>query len=191
MNGIDISESNGEINWEAVVDDGIEFVIIRLGYGNRHLDSSFYDNVQQAQDHGLKIGIYYYSYALGADEAAAEGVFCVEILNDIGLKPDMGVWFDMEDADGYKEARGMPDIQTITDMCMAFVNKMNEAGFYCGVYSCLDWLDNMMDRSQFPDYVPIWNAQINGLDDIHGLMWQWTFNHNIDGKEFDADIYYD
>lgn len=44
MKGIDVSEHNGVINWQDVVDDGNEFAIIRLGWGNGHLDARFYDN---------------------------------------------------------------------------------------------------------------------------------------------------
>lgn len=171
--------------------DGVEFAIVRLGYGNRHLDSQFYTNINEARNRGLKVGVYYYSYALDTDRAKAEGEFVVEILQGCNFIPDVAVWFDMEDADGWKESHGMPDKQTITDMCMAFINVLNAAGFYCGVYSCLDWLDNMMYRDQFPDYVPIWNAQINGEDDIHGAMWQYTFTYDINGNTFDGDVYYD
>lgn len=191
IRGIDVSENNGTIDWQAVLDEGIEFVIIRLGWGNRNLDENFYQNLQAAQEAGLKIGVYYYSYALDIDGAKNEAEFTVEVLQECGLQPDMGVWFDMEDADDWKKNHGMPDPQTITNMCMDYINVLNAAGFYCGVYSCQDWLDNMMDRSQFPEYVPIWNAEINGTDSIQGAMWQYTFTLDIGGNEFDGDIYYD
>lgn len=57
MKGIDVSEHNGAINWQDVVDDGNEFAIIRLGWGNQHLDKRFYDNFNGALDAGLKVGI--------------------------------------------------------------------------------------------------------------------------------------
>ncbi len=45
MKGIDVSVHNGTVDWQAVKEAGCEFTIIRLGYGNRHLDGSFADNV--------------------------------------------------------------------------------------------------------------------------------------------------
>ena len=97
MKGIDVSEHNGTINWQDVVDDGNEFVIIRLGWGNSHLDERFYDNFNGALDAGLKVGIYYYSEATDASEAAAEAEYALYVMRDAGIAPDMlemGVWCD-------------------------------------------------------------------------------------------------
>ena len=107
--GIDVSENNGHINWEAVKAAGVKFAIIRLGYGNCHLDSMFYENINGAIDAGLDVGVYYYSYALDEDMALNEARFLIETLEDAGLyneKLPMGIWLDMEDADGYKSRHG-------------------------------------------------------------------------------------
>ena len=99
MKGIDVSENNEKVNWDAVAAAGMEFAIIRLGYGHGHLDSKFYENVNAAIAAGLKIGVYYYSYALSKTDADYEAQFVLDILNDCGLTADkipMGVWFDME-----------------------------------------------------------------------------------------------
>ena len=66
--GIDVSEHNGIINWQDVRVAGIQFVIIRLGYGRGHLDSRFYANVNGALNAGLNIGVYYYSYGQNFNE---------------------------------------------------------------------------------------------------------------------------
>ena len=67
--GIDVSENNGTVDWAAVKAAGVEFAIIRLGYGNRHLDSTFYENINGAIDAGLAVGVYFYSYALTMEQA--------------------------------------------------------------------------------------------------------------------------
>ena len=105
IRGIDVSENNGVIDWDAVVADGVEFAIVRLGYGNRHLDSQFYTNINEARNRGLKVGVYYYSYALDTDRAKAEGEFVVEILQGCNFIPDVAVWFDME---RYRFHEGIP-----------------------------------------------------------------------------------
>ena len=119
------------------MDNTIDFAIIRLGYGNRHLDESFYENVNGAIAAGLQIGVYYYSYALDTYAAEIEANFLVDTLLDCGLTADrlpMGVWFDQEDADGYKARNGVTDGETLTEMCAAFVNVCRTRGFKCGVY---------------------------------------------------------
>lgn len=191
MKGIDVSENNRIVNWRDVKAAGIEFAIIRLGFGHKHLDSSFYENVNGAVNAGLKIGVFYYSYAMDADEARQEAEYAAYILKDCGLTPDklpMLVWYDMEDADGYKAANGMPDRQTITDMCSAFIVAMNQAGYSCGIYANLDWLQKKIDTKQLADYVPYWCAQWGGKCDWpFAKMWQYTNRYEINGRFFDGN----
>ena len=61
-------------------ENGIEFAIIRLGYGRGHLDTLFYKNVNEALEVGLKIGVYYYSYALNRVGAWEEASYMMHIL---------------------------------------------------------------------------------------------------------------
>jgi len=192
VKGIDVSYHNGVVDWQSVVDAGYGFVIIRLGYGNRHLDDKFVDNVNGALVAGLKIGVYYYSYALDVEAAKTEAQFVQEILQEYGVNPELGIWFDMEDADGYKERQGMPDNQTITDMCSVFICTLNEVGYcYAGVYASYSWLTNVIDTSQLGD-VPIWNAQWGNSNEISGArMWQFTDSLDIGGQTFDANEYYE
>ncbi|VBB05556.1 Hypothetical protein LUCI_0766 [Lucifera butyrica] len=192
MKGIDISENNGTVDWQSVVDAGCEFAIIRLGYGLRHLDGNFANNVNGALEAGLKIGVYFYSYALTVDEAKDEAQYVQGIMQDYGVNPELGIWYDMEDADGYKERNGMPDNQTITDMCSAFICALNEAGYqHVGIYASYSWLTGVIDTSQLANYVPYWNAQWGSSNDFsQARMWQYTDSFSINGQDFDGDEYY-
>lgn len=192
--GIDVSENNGRVDWNAVKAAGIDFAIIRLGYGNRHLDECFYENVNGAIAAGLQIGVYYYSYALDAEAAEHEANFLVDTLLDCGLTADrlpMGVWFDQEDADGYKARNGVTDGETLTEMCAAFVNICRTRGFKCGVYASLDWLENCLDTDAFPG-APIWCAQWSWRCDWPGTaIWQNTDELEIGGRFYDGNILFD
>lgn len=189
MKGIDVSEHNGAINWKDVVDDGNGFAIIRLGWGNQHLDERFYDNFNGARDAGLKVGIYYYSEATDASEAAAEAEFALYVMQDAGITPDMlemGFWFD-EENDSWKLER-LTDPEEITDICTTFINTLEEAGYHCGLYANYDYLTNVIDISRLPG-VPLWCAQYNSQCDYDGAsIWQYTDSARINGKMFDADI---
>lgn len=189
MKGIDVSEHNGAINWQDVVDDGNEFAIIRLGWGNQHLDKRFYDNFNGALDAGLKVGIYYYSEATDASEAAAEAEFALYVMQDAGITPDMlamGFWFD-EENDNWKSER-LTDPAEITDICTTFINILGEAGYHCGLYANYDYLTNVIDMSRLSG-VPVWCAQYNSQCDYDGAaIWQYTDSARINGKMFDADI---
>mgnify|MGYP005886853785 FL=1 len=187
--GIDVSEHKGTINWQDVVNDGNEFAIIRLGWGNQHLDERFYDNFNGALNAGLKVGIYYYSEATDASEAAAEAEYALYIMQDAGITPDMlemGFWFD-EENDDWKSDR-LTDPEEITDICTTFINTLEEAGYHCGLYANYDYLTNVIDMSRLLG-VTVWCAQYNSQCDYdRASIWQYTDSARINGKMFDADI---
>lgn len=176
---------------------GVEFAIIRLGWGKRHLDSRFYENINGAINAGLKTGVYYYSYAVTQEESEDEADFVIETLDDCGLTSDkleMGVWIDEEDADKWRSRHGLDvysDRQLVTNMAIATVNKFWGAGFMpAGVYMNCDWKENVIDMDQTGG-AGLWLAQ----PDVGGPaydcnMWQYTFNLDIGDKTFDGDIFY-
>lgn len=186
--GIDVSEHNGTINWQDVVNDGNEFAIIRLGWGKRHLDSRFYENINGAINAELKVGVYYYSEATDASEARAEADFALYVMQDAGITPDMlemGVWFD-EENDSWKSQR-LTDSDEITDICTTFINTLEEAGYHCGLYANYDYLTNVIDMSRLAG-VPVWCAQYNSQCDYDGAaIWQCTDNYFINGAQFDKN----
>jgi GH25 family lysozyme M1 (1,4-beta-N-acetylmuramidase) len=189
--GIDVSENNGRIDWKEVRANGIEFAIVRLGYGRGHLDSLFYENINGALDAGLKVGAYYYSYALTKGAAKQEAAFMMNILETSGLTPaklEMGVWFDMEDGDGYKERHGMPNSMVITGMCNEFIAECNRHGFNCGLYASLDWLENRIFVNVLPEYSPIWCAEWGpSCDWPDAAMWQFTDSLKVGQKYYDGN----
>ena len=103
MNGIDVSEHQGDFDFTPYKDG---FVIIRGGYGIRNADKWAERNIAKCDALGIPWGIYWYSYALNVQTAKLEAERCLRFLN--GRKPRLGVWFDMEDADGYKADERLP-----------------------------------------------------------------------------------
>jgi lysozyme len=184
--GIDVSENNGVIDWEAVAAAGIEFAIIRCSYGKFGKDSRFAENVAGAKAAGLKVGAYHYGYALNTDGAEQEAKNCRSVIEESGVLLELPVWYDMEDADGFKENNGFPfDRLTITDICRTFLDNI---GLECGVYASYSWLMNYIDWQSLN--CPIWNAHWGSNDDFGGYMWQYTDSLEINGQYFDGDILY-
>lgn len=193
IRGIDISEHNGIIPWQTIKQSHIDFVIIHLGYGQGHLDTKFYQNVNEALQIGLPIGIYYYSYALHEVDAKKEANFVIQVLQNCGLSPQhipLGIWYDMEDADDYKATYCLPPLtkQEITNMCSVFVNTLWNAGYYhCGIYANLDWWTHHIDSSQLS--CPKWCAQYNTECDLPDVyMWQYTNLLPLGGQYYDGNI---
>ena len=88
--GVDVSAHQGDIDWAAVKDSGIEFAIIRLGYrgyGSGKLVEDEYakKNLKEAREAGLKIGAYFFSQALNIKETDEEIQFMLNMLADVDL----------------------------------------------------------------------------------------------------------
>ncbi|MDF2572555.1 MAG: lyc 2 [Sporomusa sp.] len=187
IKGIDVSKHNGAVDWRAVAAAGIEFAIIRSSYGKNSKDETFQQNVAGAKAAGLKVGAYHYSYALTVEDAIQEASNCRETIAEAGVLLELPVFFDMEDADGYKERRDFSfDPAEITAMCKAFLDNI---GLDCGVYASCSWLTDYIDWRSLG--CAVWNAQWSRNDDIKGYMWQYTDSLEINGQTFDGNIKYE
>lgn len=185
--GIDVSENNGIINWPAVAAAGIKFAIVRSSYGRYAKDEDFVRNVNGAHDAGLQCGAYHYSYALTPEQAVQEAQNCKQVIDDAGVFLELPVFYDMEDADGYKRKRNFDfSMDNVTAICRAFLTEIRPLD--CGVYASYNWLENHIDWRSLG--CAVWNAQWSDHDDIKGYMWQFTDNLIIDGKAFDGDLLY-
>ena len=188
MKGVDVSEHNGRVDWLALKNAGIDFAICRTGYGRSGVDSTFQRNVNEARAVGMKCGAYHYSYALNPAHAADEAIFCKRIISDSGVLLELPVFFDMEDADGFKSRNGFDfSRRNVTDICRSFLNTIKPLD--CGIYASYSWLEDLIDWRSLN--CPVWNAQWGRHDFLQGFMWQFTDRLFIAGKSFDANILYD
>ena len=182
MTGIDVSEHQGDFDFTPYKDG---FVIIRGGYGIRNADKWAERNISKCDALGIPWGIYWYSYALNVQTAKLEAELCLRFLN--GRKPRLGVWFDMEDADGYKAKNGFPENETINAMCKVFCAAMEDAGNRTGVYASLSWFDTHIGETGYDKWIASWGAN-DGVNypDLCGrcVMQQYR------GAPLDLDILY-
>lgn len=199
--GIDISAHQGDINLSALKSQ-IDFVIIRVGYGvNGSIDSKFRRNADLCKSLEIPFGFYWYSYALDVSGAQKEAQ---NFLNAVAPYKDsysMGCWFDMEDADGYKRKNGMPSNAILRAMCAAWCKKVEEAGYYAGIYASESWFNNQLRGSELDRYDK-WIAQwpTNGsiqrglntsASSRSGLsLWQFTSAARFSGYNGNLDCNY-
>ena len=153
MEGIDISAWNGNIDLKHYKN---KFIIIRIGYSTT-LDNKAKRNMDECEKLGIPYGVYLYSYALNVAQAKKEAKFVLKLIK--GRKIKVGVWFDMEDADGYKKKNGMPSNDTITNMCNEFCEIIKDAGYYVGVYASESWFKSKIKSSmKYPKWVASWGS---------------------------------
>lgn len=186
MYGIDISKHNGNINLEPYKG---QFVIIRVGYGHFHLDEKFERNVNECKRLGIPFGVYHYSYALNEAEAEAEARGVLNAIAKYKNDIKVGVWFDMEDADGYKKKHGFKFSNgTIAPICYKFCKIIEDAGYYSGIYTSSSWLDYVKGlNDRFDKWVANWGKN-DGTQHTntsqYGTLQQYT------SKPLDKNVMY-
>lgn len=184
VKGVDISEMNGNVNFQALKAAGIQFVIIRCGYGSDYInqdDECFAENVRKADAAGIPWGVYLYSYAKNTSMAKSEAAHTLRLL--AGKKPAYGVWYDVEDP---QQANA-----DLVSICETYCKAVKAAGCYCGIYSMLSWLTGKLNSPRLDKYDK-WVAQWNSVCKYtkpYGI-WQYTDNLVIGGKAFDGNWAY-
>lgn len=184
--GIDVSHHNGDINWQAVKDSGVEFAIIRTGYGwmnwDKQTDRQLRNNIAGAKAVGMPIGAYHYSYATNPHEANLEADFFIDRLR--GTQWEYPVFIDFED----KCQRKLTNEQR-TEIILTFLQRLREAGYYTGFYTCLNWQRYMLDISRLGDH-QLWIAHWNdncGCQVPYGL-WQHSSHGSVPGISGRVDL---
>ena len=182
INCIDISTWNTNVNYCAVRSDGVVAAILRAGYGREvsQIDSQFENHYRGCREAGLKIGIYWYSYADSVADAEQEARACLAILN--GRAIDMPVYFDMEEA--WQTSLGM---STLTAMAERFCETIKAGGYRAGVYSNLNWFYNYLDYDYLKSRYSIWLAQWSGSYSLDCDIWQNSETGDIDGINGNCD----
>mgnify|MGYP000675812062 CR=1 FL=1 len=189
--GIDVSEHQGRIDWNAVKASGIDFAILRVGFGapswGGRVDYQFNRNISECERLGIPYGVYIYSYAFDNQQAADEASMVIDCLS--GHNPRLPVYYDLEDktiiADGRQSG--------IASRAQIFCNKISSAGYKPGIYANLNWFNNILTDPVFKsgswDH---WIAQYNSQCHYTGSysFWQYTSRGKVSGISGNVDMNY-
>ena len=154
--GIDVSSHQGTIDWGKVANNGIDFAIIRSGYGKYVFqeDKNFRSNYSGAKNAGIKVGTYWVSYAMSTEEAYEEAEICYSIIKEYSF--DYPVYYDME----VSSQSSSLSKQQITNIGLAFCERLASRGYKVGIYANKNWFTNFIDKDQIINKgYEIWLAQ--------------------------------
>lgn len=187
--GIDVSYAQGIVNWDSVKSSGIEFAILRAGYGMGHIDEQFARNAAECNRLGIPIGVYWFGYALSAAEAAQEAQKCVEAIK--AYKITYPVCYDYEyDSVRYAKSKGASIGKAqATAFAKAFLDAIKAAGYIPGLYSNYDYTKNMFDLSQLS--YDLWYAWYNSTcNRSDAQLWQYSSAGKVNGISGNVDLDY-
>lgn len=183
IKGVDLSTFQRNLNYQELKDAGVEFAILRCGYGkdSGQKDEMFEEHYRGCKEVGIKVGAYLYSYCTAIENAEKEAYNCLDQIE--GKDFDLPIYYDLEDA----KTVGQLGKEAITEIAIRFCNVIRNAGYRAGVYANLNWFTNYIDvweliRNNISIWLAQWNNEITANFDVD--IWQNT-NRNEFG--FDGD----
>ena len=196
--GIDVSEWQGNVDWAKVKSAGVEFVMIRLGYGKgrygstKHtMDNKFKEYVEGAKEAGIPIGIYFYSYATTPEQALSEAEFTIQNLK--GIPVEFPVAYDIEDS--YIVNNTTTEVRT--QMAKTYMDTIAAAGYYPVYYCNQTWYNNYLNSETLANY-DFWYARYTyeepSNEEYPFTMWQATSTQTLSGiteNTVDIDFLYE
>lgn len=193
ISGIDVSEFQGYIDWKKVAEDGIRFAYIRIGLrgsetGKIVPDTLAIENLQGAEENGIRTGVYFYSQAINAQEAIEEAQYtlhmiqqytvteCVAIDIEKSLSPDSRT-HNLESAD-------------YTEIVNAFSKAVSDAGYRPMVYGNRNTYFLMLDCAGLCKNLTYWYAYHSEdmTSYINFDIWQYAANGHVDGIDGEVDL---
>jgi GH25 family lysozyme M1 (1,4-beta-N-acetylmuramidase) len=193
--GIDVSEHQGVIDWEAVAAEGINFAIIRAGYrgyseGGLFEDAYFQYNMNGTAENGIAVGLYFFSQAVSVEEAEEEAEFLIEHISRYNSECfELPIFYDWESISVADARTDGITGEAVTDFAVAFCEKMKEAGYTVGVYAYRYLAYFCYDLSQLTDYV-LWIGAVGDYPDFYykHSVWQFTDQGKVAGIDGDVDL---
>lgn len=193
--GIDVSHHNDNVNlnydnidWKKVKNDGIDFAIIRTGFGREmanQVDKQFENYYAKATAVGLPLGVYHYSYATNPAMAIEEANFCLKLIK--GKKFEYPIYFDIEENRQKQLSK-----EVCTAIVKAFCDTIEKAGYWAGVYSYDSFFSSNLDEYIQKRYA-CWVARVENVKPTYCKtyqMHQYSWKGNVNGMVGDVDLNY-
>lgn len=184
------------LDWAAIKAAGVDFVILKAGSSKSGKDEWFEADYAAAKAAGLEVGAYFYVYSETVGKTVEDALMLLEWLD--GKQFEYPIYFDIE-----HDTLQTLGKKHLTDMCFAFAEVIQSAGYYCGMYVNNNWLINILDTERITSSFDVWYARYrNTTDDMpwgteeewtHGdqmCMWQYTKTGVLEGFEGNFDFNY-
>ena len=197
--GIDVSKWQEDIDWAKVAAAGIDYAIIRCGYGNNKTaydDAYFVANVKGALAAGIEIGVYLYSYATSTSGAKSEANHALRLLKKAGLEPgdlDLPVFLDMEDS-----TQASLSASKLGAIATKFCDTVEDEGYVTGIYANTKWWNEYLTANVFQSRGWVrWVARyptstsVKSTDVDETSIWQFTSQGTVPGISGDCDVNFD
>lgn len=184
--GIDVSDWQGLIDWEKVKAQGVDFVMLRAGYGAGNIDKRFQRNASELNRLGIPFGVYWFSYAYTQDMARKEAEYCLNTIKP--YRVEYPVCFDFEyDSDSYAKEHGVKFVASTLDaLGRAFLERIEKSGYYAMNYTNIDFLSRGFSSltSRFATWLAQWDVKAPTKS---CAIWQYSAQVKMNGISGQVD----
>ncbi len=189
ITGVDVSYWQGYIDWHEVADSGIEFAIIRTGFGTSGEDDWFHYNFWGAKDAGLLVGVYHYSYASTLEKATEEAEYVCSLLE--GKELDLPVFYDQEDLVTGVTGQDNGDVIGRAACARNFLEIVesngHRGGLYFPAYLGELYYDESQGLTEYPLWIAVWSDDIYRFDNPVAC-WQYSNSGVVSGIDGAVDL---
>lgn len=190
--GVDVSQYQGDIDWEQVKAAGIDFAMIRVGYrsyggGEIHFDESFAKNLQGANDACIKTGVYFFSQAVTTDEAIEEADAVIDAIAPYNIT--YPVVYDWELIYEDSARTDSISVEMLADCCISFCERVKSAGYTPMIYQNKNTSMYKLDLPRLTAY-DFWLAEYDEKPSYYYRfqMWQYASDGTIPGISGEVDM---
>lgn len=194
IKGVDVSQYQGNIDWNKAKADGVEFCFIRTGYrgyktGKFAEDETALKNIQGAYDAGIGVGLYFFSQAINEKEAAEEAEWVIDLVSDYSDMITYPIVFDLEKMSPDSARMNALTPEERTKCAIAFLDRIAEEGYIPMLYGNLEMFAVLAEFDKFEAYDK-WFAYYD--DCIYFpydfQIWQYTDSGSVDGIGGNVDL---
>lgn len=197
INGTDVSQHNGTVDFNKVKAAGIDFVFVRVGYTgytksrfSLNYDTNYATYIQNALNAGLSVGVYWYSQALNESEARQEAQKMLSVIKDYNITLPVVMDYEFADTSAGRLDSANLSKSAMTNNALAFLSEVDKAGYDGCLYANASFLQDNLNASQISSDYKIWLAHYTTNTSYSGDFdfWQYSHNGEIDGISGNADV---
>lgn len=193
--GIDVSKYQGNIDWDKVKADGVDYAFIRVGLrgyrtGEINVDEKFERNIKGAHEAGVKAGVYFFSQAINVEEAIEEAEFVIEQLEPYADMVDYPVVIDVEKISSGDGRMNNLTRDERTQVVLAFCERIEDEGYTPMIYGNLEMFGLLLDMEPLEKYEK-WYANYDPTllyFPYDFKIWQYSATGSVDGIKGDVDL---
>lgn len=188
MIGVDVSTWQDTVDWEKAKNDGVEFAMIRIGFGHNKknqivMDNQYKNNIVNAKKAGIPVGVYFFSYAKSVEEAKEQAKYIIDVLD--GETLELPIAFDWENWSKFNSYNiSLTDINLIAD---AFINEVTKHGYQGTLYSSKYYLENIWNVGSKDTWLAHYTSEKSSYSKPY-TMWQFSSRGKVDGINGVVDL---